>query len=349
MGIARAPVRISFGGGGTDLPAYYSRFGGLVVSAAINRYCYAIARPALGGSVQIASADYATWQTYSAGQLPDVAEPLALPKAVLERFASAGLTQRGIDLFLASEVTPGTGLGSSSAMTVALLRAVAGYLGIELSAAELGEIASEIEIERLGMPIGKQDQYASAFGGLNIIEFSDHAVDVTPLDLPDDLAAALNTSLLLFSTGRSRNSADILRQQSADTGTNRSVTASLHRIKGLAREMIDALQGGDLNAFGGLLDVAWQEKKRLSGRISTSDIDAWYAAARAAGALGGKITGAGGGGFLLLYCPPERQPALRATLTELGLRELLFDFDWSGAELLTATELDPLQQPAIWD
>lgn len=340
MVFARAPVRISFGGGGTDLAAYYSRFGGLVVSAAITRYCLVLARRPADATVRINSADYRVWESYDRGVVPAVDGRLTLPKAAIEWFADRGLAEMGVDLFLAAEVPPGTGLGSSSAMAVALTRALASYTETPLDAAGAAEIACWLEIERLQMPIGRQDQYASAFGGLNAIEFTPDGVRVQPLGLPADVVAALNARLLLFSTGRARDSAGILRQQRADTETNAGVIESLHRIKALAEQIREALIDQDLDRFGRLLDLGWQQKKRLSRSVTTTDIDRWYAAARRAGALGGKITGAGGGGFLLLYCPPQRQQAVRAEMARLGLRELAFDFDFTGARAFSDVPIE---------
>ncbi len=334
---ARAPLRVSFGGGGTDLAAYYERFGGFVVSAALARYCRVTAGPSGDGGVHIHSADYGVRERYGRGELPPVEGPLALPKAAVAHFWERGLRQEGVALSLAAPVPPGTGLGSSSAMTVALIRALAAYLGQTLSADEVADLACCLEIERLGMPIGRQDQYASAFGGLNTIEFAAHGVRVTPLKLPVGVAAALQQRLLLFSTGRSHDSAKILRRQQADSRANPAVVASLHRIKALALEMREALIAGDLDGFGNLLDRGWHEKRGLSSAISSDSIDHYYAAARQAGALGGKITGAGGGGFLLLYCPPQAQRALRAAMNGCGLREMTCRFDWTGATVRHST------------
>jgi D-glycero-alpha-D-manno-heptose-7-phosphate kinase len=331
MVIVRAPVRISFGGGGTDLAAYYDRFGGFVVSAAITRYCYVIARDSADGSIRINSADYRIWESFEPGRTA-VADPLALPKAAVEWFAERGLIQSGVDLFLASEVPPGSGLGSSSAMAVGLVRALASRAGMTLGPGELAELASWLEIERLGMPIGKQDQYASAFGGLNAIEFASDRVRVEPLDLPPNVMTELSSHLLLFSTGRTRDSAAILREQRENTLTNPMVVESLHRIRALAAEMRTSLVDGDLDQFGRLLDLGWQEKKGLATTVSSGAIDRWYDAARRAGALGGKVAGAGGGGFLLLYCPSGCQRAVRTAMARFGLRELSFDFDLTGAQ-----------------
>ncbi|MBV9020243.1 MAG: GHMP kinase [Ktedonobacteraceae bacterium] len=333
--IVRAPVRISFGGGGTDLAAYYTRFGGLVVSATITRYCYVVADRATDGGIHINSADYRLWESYPRGVLPTVQEPLALPKAAIACFAKYGLLEKGVNLFLSSEVPPGTGLGSSSAMAVALVYALSLHLALPVDPLDVAELACQLEIEQLGMPIGKQDQYASAYGGLNAIHFTDSAVRVIPLDLPAHVVTTLSSCLLLFATGHTRNSADILHQQRADTQTNPATVTSLHRIKALAEEMSVALLAGNLDRFGQLLDLAWCEKRSLSKHISTAAIDCCYKAARQAGALGGKITGAGGGGFLLLYCPLSHQQGVRATMTDMGLREMTFELDFTGTQILT--------------
>jgi D-glycero-alpha-D-manno-heptose-7-phosphate kinase len=347
MVIVRAPFRISFGGGGTDLAAYYSRFGGFVISAAITRYCYVVADQPSDGGIHINSADYRVCERYPRGELPAAEGQLALAKAAIAHFANHGLLARGINLFLASEVLPGTGLGSSSAMTVALIQALAAHLSIPIGAIEAAELACWLEIEHLGMPIGKQDQYASACGGLNVIEFTASGVDVTPLNLPADVITTLSSRLLLFSTGQTHNSAAILRQQQADTLTKPRVTESLHRIKALARDMREALLAEDLDLFGQLLNLSWREKRSLSKKISTVTIDHYYNAARKAGALGGKIVGAGGGGFLLLYCAAHCQEAVRETMTRFGLQEITFDFDFAGARVLAADEPEIYVKPQI--
>lgn len=334
MIVARAPMRISFAGGGTDLAAYYETYDGFVVSTSITRHCYVVARRPADGSIRINSADFRTWQSFEQGRIPPVSEPLSLPKAAIEWFAQRDLLKDGVDLFLASEVAPGSGLGSSSAVAVATIRALAAYTGVPLSTPAAAELACQLEIERLGMPIGKQDQYASAYGGLNTITFTSDGVCVRPLTLPKRVRSALCRRLLLFSTGTTHDSAEILRQQQEDTGSDRLVTQSLHRLKALAKKMCDALVAENLDAFGRLLHRGWQEKKQLSENISTAAIDECYAAAREAGAVGGKISGAGGGGFLLLYCPPGRQQHVRDRLHDLGLCELRFDLDEHGASVL---------------
>ena len=329
---ARAPLRISFAGGGTDLDAYYLNYGGLVVSTAINRYCSAIALPLATGGIRLTSADYRQQETYPAGVLPDVAEPLALPKAAIEWFVNRGLLTGGVDLFLRSDVPPGTGLGSSSAMAVALVRALATYCEIEMQPATIAEIACELEISRLGMPIGKQDQYASSFGGLNAIHFEPNSVHVEALELPRDRLDELGRRLLLFSTGTRHNSSEILRGQRVATHQKKpDVENALHQIKAIAGELRRALLAGELDEVGRLLDHGWQQKKLLSTAISNPAIDRWYRVACEHGALGGKIAGAGGGGFLLLYTAANGRDSVRQALQRQGLQELCFGLEPCGA------------------
>ena len=332
MLLIRAPLRVSFGGGGTDLPAYYERHGGLVISAAISRYCYALVEETPDGAGSVVSADYATQFRWSPARLPTMQPPLALAKAALRECAERGKLDRGVTLALAADAPPGSGLGSSSAMTVALMQALATRYDHPLSKPEIADRACALEIERLGMPIGKQDQYASAYGGVNMIEFARDGVRVSPVRLSEATHAAFRARLLLFWTGRTRDSASILRDQRQATSAEQpEVVARLSRLKAFAGEMRDALEAGDLDAFGDLLDAAWQTKRRLSSAVSSAAIDEWYEAAKRAGARGGKITGAGGGGFLLVFAPPQRQDAVRDALAQRGLTEAPFaGFDNAG-------------------
>jgi D-glycero-alpha-D-manno-heptose-7-phosphate kinase len=325
--IARAPLRISLAGGGTDLPAYYERHGGLVVSTTIDKFVYVQLSPGGAGGAQITSADYQTFsQQGDAAETPDAA--LALPRAVL---AALGV-ERGVSIFVASEVPPGTGLGSSSAVAVALIRGLSAYLGQRLTRRAVAELACEVELTKLQAPIGKQDQFATAYGGLNAIGFSPEGVSVEPLRLAPDLLERLERRLLLFFTGTARNSATILRaQQRASARDERVTVEALDRIKAAAGACRACLEAGDLDGVGRLLDEGWRQKRRLAPGITTGEIDALYDLALASGALGGKITGAGGGGFLLLYAPEERQAALTAVLERRGPRRLAFRFEPRGA------------------
>lgn len=330
MIISKAPVRLSFGGGGTDLPAYYERHGGAVLSVTIDKYFYTIVEPAKGGPVEIVSSDYQLHQRIPDMDKANLTDALKIPKAVLRRYG----VHDGVYMALKGDVPTGSGLGLSGAVTVSIVQAVATFTGACHSKAELAEIASEIEIGALGRPIGMQDQYAAAHGGLNFMTFSKDGVTVEPVALPDGVLTGLERRLLLFHTGASRDSASILAGQKKSTEASESgVIAALDALKGQAFRMRDALAAGDLDGFGRLLGEAWDFKKHLAKNISNPDIDRYYEAALATGALGGKIAGAGGGGFLLLYCPPERQAALIEAMTELGLERLPFCFETEGAQL----------------
>lgn len=334
MLIARAPLRISLGGGGTDLAAYYEQYGGLVVNTSINKYFYVIASLSEMNNLQIISADYRSIFNY--GEIEDLFwdGDLALPKAVVHHF---GL-RRGINLFLACEVAPGTGLGSSSSAAVAMIKALSTICDRPMTREELAELACSVEIDMLKMPIGKQDQYASAFGGLNVMHFRADGVTVEPLSVPPGTLARLEQHLMLFFTGISRHSTTILREQRAASAQNQTdVIASLHAMKEVAGQVIDALAAGDVETIGGLLHQAWERKRRLARGVTTPLIDNAYATALEHGAWGGKITGAGGGGYLMLACPPEKQEAVTAALKQCGLVRMHFRFDSQGAVVLMNT------------
>jgi D-glycero-alpha-D-manno-heptose-7-phosphate kinase len=331
MLIARAPVRISFAGGGTDLEAYYGKYGGFVVSTSINKYFYAFVAANPDGGVQVSSSDYRTFYRCSPGEEPFWDSTLSLPRAILDHFG----IRAGLSLFLASEIPPGTGLGSSSAVTVALVKALSAAQGMMLAPNEVAEIACSIEIEKLEQPIGKQDQYASAFGGLNAITFGSEGVCVEPLHLAPETRRELERNILLFFVGSARVSSDILgEQKKASAQETPEVIQALHAIKQAAFEVRDCFEKGDLQRFGELLDFNWQNKKRLSPGVTTPLIDRCYELARANGALGGKITGAGGGGFLMVYCEEAHQERVTRALMAEELRRMDFHFDTTGARIL---------------
>ncbi|WP_428564185.1 MAG: SIS domain-containing protein [Solidesulfovibrio sp. DCME] len=330
MIISKAPVRLSFGGGGTDLPAYYERHGGAVLSVTIDKYFYTIIEPTKDGPVEIVSSDYQLHQRIQNMAKANLGDALKIPKAVLRRYGVTG----GVYMALKGDVPTGSGLGLSGTVTVSIVQAVATFMGENPGKADLASIASEIEIGALRRPIGMQDQYAAAYGGLNFMTFSKDGVEVTPLGLDPGLVATLERRLLLFHTGASRDSASILAGQKKSTeASDTGVIAALDGLKGQAYRMRDALAVGDLDGFGRLLDEGWHFKKSLAKNISNPAIDRYYAAAKARGALGGKIAGAGGGGFLLLYCPVDDQEAVIEQMTEMGLERLPFCFEAGGAQL----------------
>jgi D-glycero-alpha-D-manno-heptose-7-phosphate kinase len=336
--IARSPVRISFGGGGTDLAAYYARFGGMVVSATINKYIYGIVSKNFDTAFQVISADYRTilsvpamGQPYSNGGVE-----LKLCKVIHEHFN----VHMPINVFIASEVPPGTGLGSSSTLSVTLCNVFSTLTGQAMSRAQLAEAAYTIETQRMGAPIGKQDQYAAAFGGLNCFEFGTDGVQVTPLKMTTATIRSLERRLMLFYTGATRQAREILHEQrsASEQPTGRTV-AALHQIKALGWQIKTTLEAGQLDDFGALLDESWQHKKQLASGVSNAFIDDAYEQARRNGALGGKITGAGGGGFLMLYCPEDHQADVRGALEHLGLQQMRCAFEFEGARVLLHTNM----------
>ena len=331
MLIARAPMRISLGGGGTDLEAYYATYGGLVISTAINKYFYAILTTDDSDDLQVISADYRSLFRHSPYNDLFWNGDLALPKAVLHHFG----IRRGINLFVASEVPPGTGLGSSSAAAVTMVRAISTLMEQPMTRQQVAEVASSIEINKMGMPIGKQDQYASAFGGFNKITFRSEGVTVEPLQIAPDVRQTLERRLMLFFTGSSRDSTSILKHQRKSTqDQDDTVLQALHNIKQVACEVQACLEQGDLDEFARLLEYSWQEKRRLAPGLSTGFIDECHELALRQGAAAGKITGAGGGGFLLLYCEEQSQESVTLALEERGLKRMNFHFDQQGATVV---------------
>ena len=333
MLIVRSPVRISFGGGGTDLPAYFEQFGGAVLSTAINKYFYTILGSRSDQCIQIISSDLRicdSWRDIAALEIQEGG--LEIPIAVLKDLGR----EVCVDLFLASEIPPGTGLGSSASVCVNVLKTLTSYLHMPLSKQELADRAFHIARDVLRHHVGKQDEYAAAFGGLNFIEFeSDGSSRVQAVDPGPGVMTDLQNSLMLFFTGAAHHSWYILDEQerSAEKREEKP-TEALHEIKDLAYRMRDALKSGDLPGFAAMLNESWLAKKRISSKISNRRIDALYDLAMANGALGGKITGAGGGGFLLLFCEPQHQDAVRQGLTAEGLKEMTFSFDFQGAQVL---------------
>jgi D-glycero-alpha-D-manno-heptose-7-phosphate kinase len=331
--IGRSPVRISFAGGGTDLPAYYEQFGGSVLSVAINKYFYTVLGKRDDGRIQIISSDlriFEAWRDIAAMNIEGSA--LEIPVAVLKDIGR----DLSIDLFLASEIPPGTGLGSSASVCVNLLKTITTYLHKPLSKYELAERAFTVARLMLKHHVGKQDEYAAAFGGLNFIDFSqDGSATVTPVNASAAILEQLQQNLMLFFTGVSHHSWTILEEQEKSTRNHKGAAVdALHEVRALAGQMLRLIENGHLSSFGKLLNEAWQAKKRVSKDISNSRIDQLYSLARENGALGGKITGAGGGGFLLLYCEPSQQEFVRSAMAAEGIHEMAFAFDFQGAQVI---------------
>ena len=318
MIITKTPLRISLLGGGSDFPDFYAREPGCVLSAAIDKYVYVMLARRFDRQIRVGYTRTEILDRVAAVEHDLVREALQL----------TGI-QEGVEVVTMAEIpSRGSGLGSSSTVTVGLLHAMWRYLGRQPSARELAEGACVIEVDRLGRPIGKQDQYAAAFGGLRLIHFEGTCVNVAPALDDAALTAALGRCLLLFYTGIGREAADVLHEQRAKIEAQRPV---LRRMRVLAEEGHRALCAGQLDELGALIHDGWLLKRGLASRVTNATIDELYATARTAGAIGGKISGAGGGGFLLLFCPPERQSAVRAALH--GLVELDFSLAAQGSAL----------------
>lgn len=329
--IARAPVRISFGGGGTDLPAYYTQFGGAVLSTAINRYVYTFISRGAGDALQIISSDFRAFYRHEPGQAFDTADDLGLVKAVLREFPQV----EGLDVFLASQIPPGTGLGGSGAVAVSMITALAAWHGRTMSKIDIAEMACDIGINKLKLPSGKQDEYGATMGGLNQIVFTKEATTVHPVATPPGVLDTFQRRLMLFFTGKSRNSEKILKNQSnASREQNQATLERMHRIKALGFDILNAIQEGRLDDFGDLLHQSWLQKRGVTSDISNNQIDLAYETARQNGVIGGKITGAGGGGFLMLYCHEDKQAAVTAALAAQGLARMDFRFDFDGATVM---------------
>jgi D-glycero-alpha-D-manno-heptose-7-phosphate kinase len=327
---AKAPLRVSFCGGGTDVPPYPRMRGGLVLCSTIDRYAYATLIPRLDDEISIESLDYSLVSHGNIDRPFEYDGKLDLAKAVVNRLHSH---PRGMKLFLHSDAPPGSGLGSSSALVVALLAALARHQSRAASNDELAELAWQVE--RLDMAIegGLQDQYAASFGGFNLLRFTAEGVTVEPLDLRQEVLNELSYRLILVYTGRTRMSGSIIAQQvEGYTQENPDVLAALDEMKTITLQMREMLRRGRLDDFGDLLDSAWQSKQRLATGITTPDIDELYSEAKRAGALGGKITGAGGGGHLLLFCQFDRRHRIREAVERAGAKVEGFSFEPRGVQ-----------------
>lgn len=331
MLLVRAPVRISLAGGGTDLEDYYLWHGGMVVSAAIDKYFYVFVSHRQGEGVHIGSSDYRCYYRWTEKDAPIWEGDLRLPQAILHEFGITG----GLSVFLASEIPPGTGLGSSSTVAAALVKAFSTVAGKRLRPEQLAETAYRVESEKLERPCGKQDHYAASFGGVNCIYFQREGVRVVPLSVDASTREKLRERLLLFFLGSSREESSIAHSQQQGTREKKAeVMSALHNLKKTAQEMKEALESGDLPRVGNTLRDSWEHKKHLAQEITNPFIDRVYARALEAGAVGGKVTGAGGGGFLLLYCEPDARGSLCAEMESLGLYRMDFHFDMGGAKVL---------------
>ena len=324
-------MRVSFAGGGTDFPDYYQKHGGMVVSTAIDKYVYVFVSQHGREPLQISSSDYSTFVRHEGkGEELALAGKLRYARAFLREFG----IRSGCSVFMASEMPPGSGLGSSSSLAVALTTALSALRGDPPDPATLAAVAARVELGPLAMPIGEQDQYAAAFGGLNALHFNATGVRVERLDLSETTRKWLTESILLFFTDQSHNSAEILVEQQEHTrAEDLGVLDALHAIKSHAAEARQALLDGEPARLGDIMHRNWEQKRRLARGVSNTAIDRAYQAALQAGASGGKISGAGGGGFLTLVCDREHHAGVTRVMEEHGLIRSDFHPDFGGAQV----------------
>lgn len=320
MIITKTPFRVSFCGGGSDMANFYEKYGGCVLSTSINKYCYISIHPYFN--------ENQTLLKYSENELVDS------PDQIKHRIFRQVLTDMGIhgvEISSTADIPGGTGLGSSSTFTVGLLNTLNCYKGKFVSKDKLAKLACEVEIEKLGNPIGKQDQYGAALGGLNFIKFNqDGSVSHEPILMEGKTYKKLQKNLLMFYTGTTRSANTILAEQTKNI-TSEDKARNLLKMCGLAKDMKVALENNDISSFGKILDEGWQLKKELASGIANQAIDEAYEIAMKNGALGGKLLGAGGGGFLLFYCEEEKQDQLKKAI---GLKELDFSFERDGTSVI---------------
>ncbi|MBC5717650.1 GHMP family kinase ATP-binding protein [Flintibacter faecis] len=320
MIITKTPFRISFAGGGSDLADFYEQYGGCVLSTSINRYCYISIHPYFN--------ERYTMLKYSENEL---VESLSEIKHRIFNCVLNEANLHGVEITSTADIPGGTGLGSSSTFTVGLLNTVNCYRGKYMSKSALAEKACEVEIQKLGSPIGKQDQYAAAFGGLNFIQFhKDGTTSVAPIVMQPETYRKLQKNLVMFYTGDVRSANSILAEQKKNMSSEEKAK-NLQQMCGLAEDMKQALEHDDLSSFGDLLNEGWKLKRTLASGISNPVIDEAYETAMSNGALGGKLLGAGGGGFLLFYCEPEKQEQLRVALK---MRPFPFKFEKDGTSVV---------------
>jgi D-glycero-alpha-D-manno-heptose-7-phosphate kinase len=324
MIITRSPLRVTFGGGGTDVPSYYRKHGGFMISAAIDKYVYVtVIRPFVPG----------IFLKYSELERVECVDDVQHP-IIREAIRTFNFATPQLEITTLADIPAGTGLGSSGSFTTALLKALHAYQKNPIRPEALAEEACHIELDVLHEPIGKQDQYIAAFGGITCLQFdADDKVKAWPLKISEDTLHNLEDNLLLFFTGYARSASAILKEQDDKSRSDdRAMTENLHFVKQLGLQCKEALEAGDLQEFGRLMDTHWQHKKKRSASMSNSQINAWYDMAMANGAVGGKLIGAGGGGFLMFYA--REKTGVRQAMRSAGLQEVRFRFDFEGTKIL---------------
>ena len=323
MIITRSPLRITLGGGGTDLPSYYEKYGGLVVAAAIDRYVYITIHKTFVNDLIVKYSNMERVQ-----KVDDIKHPI-----IREAFRMLNIKCAYLEMSCLADIPAGTGLGSSGSFTTALLKALYIHNRNLIHPEELARQACTIEIEKLGEPIGKQDQYIAAYGGLTVFEFTKKSVKAYPLKIDKEILYDLEDNLLLFFTGYTRQASHILQEQHRKSKANdKAMLDNLHFVKELGLKSKKALEKGDLTKFGELMNAHWEYKKKRSGAMTNAKIDYWYDLALKNGAVGGKLVGAGGGGFLMFYA--ANGVKFRRAMTREGLEEIRFRFDFEGSKVI---------------
>ena len=328
----RAPLRLSFGGGGTDVSPYADTRGGAVLNATISRYVYGTLVPKTDKSIGFRSFDYGTVVYWSDEAHFSFDGQMDLAKGVLKRFEFNKLRSEGFDLFVHADAPPNSGLGGSSTFTVALIGLFRELMGLAITSAGMAKLAYDIERNDIGIKGGRQDQFAAAFGGFNFMEFNGDQVSVTPLRLSEFVINELEYNLLLCYVGKRETQPIVEDHMEEAKAENKEPLAAMDKTKEIAIEMKKALLGGDLDYFGEMLHEGWIHKIKTAPGITTPRIDELYAEAQKAGAMGGKITGAGGGGHLLLYCPFNKRHIVRERLSAMGVNATDSRFDANGMQ-----------------
>jgi len=325
MIISRAPVRITLGGGGTDLKSYYSKYGGFLIAAAINKYVFITANERFYDSIRL---------SYSQTEIVDSVDEIK-HRIFREALKFLGISN-GIELVSIADVPANCGLGTSSSFNVSLINALHTYKKDFITQRQLAEEACHLEIDILGEPIGKQDQYIAAFGGITCLTFEKNGeVIVEPLQISYEALDQLESNILLFHSGIERSASEILSEQDEKSKKDDpEILSNLHQIKEIGLETRKALEGGDVDKLGELLHVHWETKKKRSQRMTAPFIDECYEFARKNGALGGKIIGAGGGGFFMFYCNNSNKSKLYQAMKKVDLKPMKFRFDPEGAKIL---------------
>lgn len=334
--IGLTPVRLSFAGGGTDLPEFYEKYGGNVIGTTINQFTYTIIHPRFDKSFQAFSPDFQKYYTAPKYEHIEIQDGTEIASSVIKSMKF----KKGVNIILCSDVPAGSGLGASSSLAVNLVNTISFLKGKQLSKRKTAERAFEIGRKILHWPIGKQDEYLSSFGGFNFVKFNKKQVNVCPINLSKNTLEELQNNLMLFREGNTRNSSTILTTQiQMIEKKNLDTINSLLTVKNLASTMYDSLKKSDITKFGELLHEGWIAKKKFAKNVSNSRIDKIYNFALKNGAIGGKITGAGGGGHMLFYTEKSKQKKLEKKLQNLGLERVKFSFYNSGSKISQTNEL----------